>query len=51
MRLFANNAYIFSVKDPVFTEGTVGIFARASGDSPVTVSFSEMAISSVESSQ
>jgi len=46
MRLFANNAYIFSVKDPVFTEGTVGIFARASGDSPVTV-----AISSVESSQ
>lgn len=51
MRLFANNAYIFSVKDPVFTEGTVGIFARASGDSPVTVSFSEMAISSVENSQ
>lgn len=51
MRLFANNAYIFSVKDPVFTEGTVGIFARADGDSPVTVSFSEMAVSSVENSQ
>lgn len=51
MRLFANNAFIFSVKDPVFTEGPVGIFARASGDSPVTVRFSEMTISSVESSQ
>jgi hypothetical protein len=51
MRLFANNAYIFSVKDPVFTDGTVGIFARADGDSPVTVSFSEMTISSVENSQ
>jgi len=51
MRLFANNAYIFSVKDPVFTEGTVGIFARADGDSPVTVSFSEMAVSAVENNQ
>lgn len=51
MRLFANNAYIFSVKDPVFTEGTIGIFARANGDSPVTVRFSEMSVSSVESSQ
>ncbi len=51
MRLFANNAYIFSVKDPVFTEGTVGIFARADGDSPVTVRFSEMTVSSVENSQ
>ncbi|MBE0687125.1 MAG: hypothetical protein IH585_14135 [Anaerolineaceae bacterium] len=51
MRLFANNAFIFSVKDPVFTEGTVGIFARADGDSPVTVSFSEMTVSSVENSQ
>lgn len=51
MRLFANNAYIFGVKDPVFTDGTVGIFARADGDSPVTVSFSEMSVSSVENSQ
>ncbi len=51
MRLFANNAYIFSVKDPVFTEGTVGIFARASGDSPVTVSFSKMAIYSVKATE
>jgi hypothetical protein len=51
MRLFANNAFIFSVKDPVFTEGTVGIFARADGDSPVTVSFTEMSVSSVENSQ
>jgi hypothetical protein len=51
MRLFANNAYIFSVKDPVFTEGTVGIFARASGDSPVTVSFSKMAIYLVKATE
>ena len=51
MRLFANNAFIFSVKDPVFTDGTAGIFARADGDSPVTVSFTEMSVSSVENSQ
>ena len=48
LRLFANNAFIFSVKDPVFTEGTIGLFSRASGDSPVTVRFSEMVITSVE---
>jgi hypothetical protein len=51
MRLFANNAFIFSVKDPVFTEGTVGIFARADGDSPVTVSFTEMTIYSVNATE
>jgi len=48
MRLFVNNAFIFSVKDPVFTEGTTGLFSRASGDSPVTISYSEMVINSVE---
>ncbi len=51
MRLFANNAYVFSVKDPVFTDGTIGVFARAEGDSPVTVSFSEMKVSAVDSTQ
>jgi len=51
IRLFANNAFVFSVSDPLFNEGTIGVYARADGDSPVTVSFSEMTISSVNTSQ
>lgn len=51
MRLFANNAFVFSVKDPVFTDGTIGAFARAEGDSPVTVTFSEMTIYAVNPTQ
>jgi hypothetical protein len=51
MRFFANNAFVFSVKDPIFAEGTIGVFARADGDSPVTVRFSEMKIHSINASQ
>lgn len=47
IRFFANDALVFSVKDPVFKEGTVGVFARADSDSPVTVTFSEMKVSEV----
>lgn len=50
MRFFANNAFVFSVRDPVFTEGTVGVFARANNDSPVTIRFSEMKIYSINAS-
>lgn len=51
MRLFANNAFVFSVSDPVFPEGRIGVFARASGDNPVTINYSEMEIRSVESTK
>ena len=47
IRFFADDAFVFSVRDPVFPEGTIGTFARASGDSPVTVTFSEMEIRSL----
>lgn len=51
MRLFANQEFVFSVKDPVFTDGTIGVFARADADSSVTVSFSEMKVFTVEPNQ
>lgn len=51
MRLFANQAFVFSVKDPVFTEGTIGVFARAEADSPVTIRFSEMKVYEVDANQ
>lgn len=51
MRFFANNAFVFSVSDPVFPEGRIGVFARASGDNPVTINFSEMEVRAVEQNQ
>jgi hypothetical protein len=47
MRLFLNDRYQFSVRDPVFSAGTVGFFIYANGASPVTVSFSDLSVYSV----
>jgi hypothetical protein len=42
MRFFINGEYQFSASDPVFTGGALGVFARSAGDTPVTVSFSDL---------
>jgi hypothetical protein len=42
MRFFINNEYQFGASDPVFTGGVLGVFARSAGDTPVTVSFSDL---------
>ena len=47
MRLFLNDRYQFSMDDPVFSAGTFGFFAYASGKSPVTISFSDLSVYSV----
>lgn len=47
MRLFVNEVYQFSMVDPVFSAGTFGFFAYASGKSPVTISFSNLSVYSV----
>ena len=47
MRLFVNDQYQFSTIDPVFSAGTFGFFAYASGKSPVTISFSDLSVYSV----
>ena len=47
MRLFLNDRYQFSMNDPVFSAGTFGFFAYASGKSPVTISFSDLSVYSV----
>lgn len=44
MRFFLNNAFQFSLIDPVFSNGTFGFFDYASGKSPVTISFSDLAV-------
>ncbi|HEY6074369.1 MAG TPA: hypothetical protein VIV15_13510 [Anaerolineales bacterium] len=47
MRFFLNGNYQFGASDPTYKLGAVGLFARSAGDTPVTVSFSDLSIYSV----
>ncbi len=48
MRLFLNGRYQFRVVDPSFPTGAVGVFVRSTGDTPVTVTFSDLAVYEVD---
>lgn len=39
MRFYADGTEVFSASDTLYKEGAIGFFARAEGNSPVTVSF------------
>jgi hypothetical protein len=44
MRFFLNGRYQFTVSDGTYGAGGVGAFARSAGDTPVTVTFSDLAV-------
>jgi hypothetical protein len=44
LRFFVDDAYQFSVIDDAFSSGGVGLFARATGDTPVSVSYSDLKV-------
>jgi len=48
LRLFLNGRYQFSISDPSYPSGTLGIFVNSSGENPVVVSFSDLEIQSVD---
>ncbi len=48
LRLFLNGRFQFSISDLNLSSGTVGVFARAAGDTPVTVTFSDLVVRSVD---
>lgn len=48
MRFFVDNVYQFSVSDPVWSGGQVGLFARSSGATALSVSFTEMEVREIE---
>ncbi|PWB68871.1 MAG: hypothetical protein C3F07_21120 [Anaerolineales bacterium] len=48
MRLFLNDRYQFSVTDASFSSGSLGVFARAAGDTPVSVTFSDLTVYDVD---
>jgi hypothetical protein len=51
MRFFLNGHYQFTADDPVMPNGTLGVFVRASDDSPITISFSDMIVRAVNANQ
>jgi len=51
LRLFVDNEFVFSARDPVLTEGQLGDFARASGSSTLTVSFSDLEVYAIDLAQ
>jgi hypothetical protein len=48
MRLFLNGRFQFSVTDKNFPSGALGVFARSTGDTPMSVTFSELTVYDVE---
>ena len=48
MRFFINGVEQFTAREPVFTSGGIGFFARATADSPVTVRFSVLSVRAVD---
>lgn len=50
MRVYVNGDYQFTVKDPVYSSGVVGVFARSQGETQLTVNFSNLKIYNVGAS-
>jgi hypothetical protein len=44
MRFYANGEYLFSVRDPTLSSGSLGVFVRAAGPDMVTVNFSDLVV-------
>lgn len=47
MRLFLNGRFQFSINDPSFPIGTIGVFVRSAGETAAVVSFSDLVIQEV----
>ncbi|MBI5944801.1 MAG: hypothetical protein HY864_10575 [Chloroflexi bacterium] len=48
MRLFLNGRYQFSIREPSYPSGTIGVFVNSAGDTPVVVAFSDLMIQNVD---
>ena len=44
MSFFVNENHVFTVQDRLLTSGTLGLFARAESNTPVTVNFSNLSV-------
>jgi hypothetical protein len=44
LTFFVNGQQVFVVEDPSLPSGTIGVFARSNGDTPVTINFSALEV-------
>ena len=51
MRFFLNGRYQFGITDGTYTAGGIGAFARSDGDTPVTITFSDLSVYDVTYSE
>lgn len=49
LRFFLNDVFQFSARDALFKSGKIGLFARQAADTPITVSYSNLVIRSIDS--
>jgi hypothetical protein len=47
MRFFANDQYLFNIRDPSPSNGKIGIFARSSEETVLSVNFSDFVLYSI----
>lgn len=48
LRLFLNGRFQFSINDPSFPIGTIGVFVRSAGETAAVVSFTDLVIQEVD---
>jgi len=48
LRLFLNGRYQFSISDPSFRNGTLGVFVNSAGDTAAVISFSDLLVQNVD---
>ena len=48
MRLFLNGRYQFSIREPSYPSGTIGVFVNSAGDTATIISFSNLVIQKVD---
>jgi hypothetical protein len=48
MRLFLNGRFQFNITDPRFPIGAFGVFVRSTGETPMTVTFSDLTVYEVD---
>lgn len=49
MRFYVEGVEVFRTREPLYASGLIGLFARASGNTSVTVSFSDLVVYGIDS--
>jgi hypothetical protein len=44
LRFYANDEFLFSIRDPSLPSGAIGVYARAAGEDAMTVNFSDLEV-------